>query len=191
MFRPNAILLVATVFCLVFAVRPVCGQTGLTEAEIDSIYAEFPDFAREAAKKVGLVWHGQERYVSFEQFASYCAPILWFSPDEPPLLIVKNVGDPIGGGWFFNRVYLKDYRLRDVAWNLMYAPSASRWIDSYFGAGVEWDSDGTETRTEFMVETGVKLRFSIAHSPLKFMSAITDFWGLRVGVKNFGLSDWT
>jgi hypothetical protein len=108
-----------------------------------------------------------------------------------PLLIVKNVGDPIGGGWFFNRVYLKDYRLRDVAWNLMYAPSASRWIDSYFGAGVEWDSDGTETRTEFMVETGVKLRFSIAHSPLKFMSPITDFWGLRVGVKNFGLSDWT
>ena len=108
-----------------------------------------------------------------------------------PLLIVKNVGDPIGGGWFFNRVYLKDHRLRDVAWNLMYAPSASRWIDSYFGVGVEWDSDGTDTKTEFMVETGVKLRFSIAHSPLKFMSAVTDFWGLRVGVKNFGLSDWS
>ena len=492
MFRPITILITAVVICLVFAVHPVCGQTGLTEAEIDSIYAEFPEFARDAAKKVGLVWHGYRRHISFEELAAYCAPILWFSPDEPllhgvsgpdihlpvafpfeepstapvvyyrlrrilahpdvgdqsafadndrewrssmldllyttaidldyffyypseeglaahphdietvqmkvivimpraypelgywivvqriigkahgviwydniletdkytnlpihilveegkhasctdqngdgeyspgydvnrqvndawgvrdnmrggymftggfhawmakqrpkayrvfpplpadsslrekhskngvyapdnavyevrpfprseavgpedphlehfiaskgsedwpevvkntsiskfgswvsedsffksisvsyrydahsgiafafPLLIVKNVGDPIGGGWFFNRVYLKDHRLRDVAWNLMYAPSASRWIDSYFGVGVEWDSDGTDTKTEFMVETGVKLRFSIAHSPMKFMSAVTDFWGLRIGVKNFGLSDWS
>lgn len=108
-----------------------------------------------------------------------------------PLLIIKNVADPIGGGWFVNRVYLKDYDLRDVSWNLMYSPAASRWIDSYFAAGWEWDSDGTTTTTNFMVETGVKLRFSIAHSPLKFASFLTDFWGVRVGVKNIGLSDWS
>jgi len=108
-----------------------------------------------------------------------------------PLLIVKNVEDPVGGGWIMNRVYLKDYQLRDVSWNLLYTSSASRWIDGYFAAGVEWDSDGTSTTTHFMTETGIKLRFNIGASPLKFLSTLTDFWGIRMGIKNFGFAPWT
>jgi len=56
-----------------------------------------------------------------------------------PFFIVKNLEDPFTGGWIVWRLYFKDKDLRDIGWQLMYTPSASRWIDSYFAAGVEWD----------------------------------------------------
>ncbi len=109
-----------------------------------------------------------------------------------PLLIVKNVADPVAGGWFVNRIYFKDKGLRDFAWNLLYTTSASRWVDGYFAVGWEWDEDdfGT-THTDGMTETGVKFRLNMSHTPLKFLSKLgTDFWGVRVGVKNKGVFNW-
>jgi hypothetical protein len=51
------------------------------------------------------------------------------------------------------------------------------------------ESGGTKTQTEFVLETGLKFRAQIGHSPLKFLSVLTDFWGVRIGVKNAGFFD--
>ncbi len=41
----------------------------------------------------GLVWFGPDSTLTVEQIAAYCAPILWFSPDEP--LLDDNKGKDI------------------------------------------------------------------------------------------------
>ncbi|RKZ18602.1 hypothetical protein DRQ50_03840 [bacterium] len=107
-----------------------------------------------------------------------------------PLLVVKSVSDPIGGGWLVNRIYFKDHGLRDFSYNMLYTTSASRWIDAYFAFGWEWDDDGTHTTTHTMTETGIKMRFIMGATPLGFLSKLTDFWGVRLGVKNLGIWDW-
>jgi hypothetical protein len=109
-----------------------------------------------------------------------------------PLLVVKNVADPVGGGWFVNRIYLKDRKLRDLSWNILYTTSASRWFDGYFAFGWEWDKDDEGTlHTDQMTETGVKFRFNMNATPLSFLTALgTDFWGVRLGVKNKGFFNW-
>ncbi|NOR14563.1 MAG: hypothetical protein GQ544_02545, partial [Candidatus Aminicenantes bacterium] len=35
-------------------------------------------------------------------------------------------------------------------------------------------------------ETGVKLRFNLYYTPLRFMSKLTDYWGIRIGIRNVG-----
>jgi hypothetical protein len=107
-----------------------------------------------------------------------------------PLLVVKNVADPVGGGWLVNRVYVKDHKLRDLSWNLLYTTSASRWIDGYFAVGWEWDDTGSSIHTNAMTEAGLKLRFNMSQSPLRFLAKATDFWGVRIGVKNLGIWEW-
>ena len=109
-----------------------------------------------------------------------------------PLLVVKNVSDPVGGGWFVNRVYFKDKKLRDISWNLLYSTSASRWLDGYFAMGWEWDKDDEgNLHTDQMTETGIKLRFNLGHTPLGFLKSLgTDFWGVRFGVKSKGFFNW-
>jgi hypothetical protein len=110
-----------------------------------------------------------------------------------PFFIVKNFEDPLSGGFIVWRMYLKDEGLRDFGWMAMYTPSASRWIDTYFAAGAEWDDeiiDGQkQTEVEFVLETGFKFRAQIGHSPLKFLTFLTDFWGFRLGLKNYGFFD--
>jgi hypothetical protein len=110
-----------------------------------------------------------------------------------PLFIIRNFEDPIAGGWLVNRIYLKDENLRDFGWNVIYTPSASRWIDGYFSAGLEIDvedvpdvPDQTTSRTVFTSETGIKWRLNMAHSPLKFLTKVTDFWGFRMGIQYKG-----
>lgn len=118
-----------------------------------------------------------------------------------PLLIVKNVEDPMTGGFLVHRMYLKDTGLRDFGWMLMYTPSASRWIDTYLAAGVEFDDNDisppptdpdaptTSKSTDFVMETGLKFRVNITKSPLKFLSFLTEFMGFRAGIKNTGFFD--
>ncbi|MBD3220290.1 hypothetical protein GF314_03530 [bacterium] len=108
-----------------------------------------------------------------------------------PLLILRNVNEPLSGGWLVNRIYLKDEGFRDFGYNVIYTSSASRWIDGYFSAGLEVDREpdgmGGETkRTSFTTETGFKLRGNVAHSPVSFLSKLTHFWGVRVGVRYKG-----
>jgi hypothetical protein len=116
-----------------------------------------------------------------------------------PLFVLKNFEDPMTGGFLVHRMYLKDKGLRDFGWQLMYTPCASRWIVSYFGAGVEWDqedvpaTDSTAAtlnrETNFVMETGIKFRVNITKSPLKFLSFLTEFMGFRAGIKNTGFFD--
>lgn len=111
-----------------------------------------------------------------------------------PLLLVKHVNEPFGGGYLLNRLYFKDEKLREGGWQLLYTPSASRWIDPYFGAGVEWNDYSEETGVEglthdFAFETGFKFRVQVEHSPLRFLKALTPYWGVRVGIKNLGFWD--
>jgi len=42
-----------------------------------------------------------------------------------------------------------------------------------------------------MTETGIKFRLNMNHSPLSFLTALgTDFWGMRIGIKNKGIFNW-
>ena len=52
--------------------------------------------------------------------------------------------------------------------------------------GAEWDWEDGKTTTWFATEAGLKRRFSVAHSPLGFLSGLTDFWGLRAGIRYRG-----
>ncbi|MDH4212063.1 MAG: hypothetical protein OEV79_11510 [candidate division WOR-3 bacterium] len=111
-----------------------------------------------------------------------------------PLFIVKHLQEPFGGGWIVNRVYFKDTDMRDFAWTVLYTKSASRWMEGYLSAGFEWDEEWEdinlpetfESTRSFVLETGVKFRANLAYTPLKFLTKLTDFWGLRLGIKNTG-----
>jgi hypothetical protein len=112
-----------------------------------------------------------------------------------PFFIVKNLEESTSGGFIVHRIYLKDTGLRDFGWQLMFTPSASRWVDTYFGAGAEHDveddpddPDLSVKKWWFVLETGLKFRANLGHTPLKFLP-FTDFWGARVGIKNYGFFD--
>jgi hypothetical protein len=110
-----------------------------------------------------------------------------------PLLVVKNVEDPIGGGFIVNRMYWKGHNLENFGWMALYTPSASRWFDTYLSSGCEWDHETVngkdDVQANFVLETGFKLRVNLSHSPLKFLKVLTDFWGVRAGIKNYGITD--
>jgi len=112
-----------------------------------------------------------------------------------PFFIIKHLEDPMGGGWVLHRMYLKDENMRDFGWTLLYAPSASRWIDGFMAAGIEWDTGdvpddfgGFREKTEhnFVLESGLKFRVNMKYSPIKFVTKITDFWGFRIGLRYVG-----
>ena len=106
-----------------------------------------------------------------------------------PLFIIKNYNVSLTGGWLVNRVYVETDRW---AWTLLYTTSASNWIGSYFSGGVEWvdtknaTTDVKTTTSYFVGELGMKFRLNMTHTPLKFLGALTDFWGVRTGVKATG-----
>jgi len=113
-----------------------------------------------------------------------------------PFFIVKNWEVSLSGGFVMHRMYLKDEGFRDFGWQATYMSSASRWFDTYFGAGVEVDryDDPTEespnqtsTRTDFVLETGFKFRANV--EAIKWLSWATPFWGARFGIKNYGFSN--
>jgi hypothetical protein len=113
-----------------------------------------------------------------------------------PFFIVKNWEVSLSGGFVMHRVYLKDEGLRDFGWQATYMNSASRWFDTYFGAGVEVDEyetpteedpNHTDTRTDFVLETGFKFRANV--EAIKWLSWATPFWGFRAGIKNYGFSN--
>lgn len=110
-----------------------------------------------------------------------------------PFFVVAHLNAPMTGGYLVHRMYLKNKGLKDFGWMVTYMPSASRWMDTYIGAGFEGvdeqREDGSVFRDRgFVLETGLKFRANIAYSPLGFLP-FTDFWGVRLGVKNRGFWD--
>jgi hypothetical protein len=143
-----------------------------------------------------------QRWVQAERWVKSLAVAFRYDGDAGlsfsfPLFVVKHFEDPLAGGFLVHRMYLKDNDFRDFGWMLNYTLSASRWIDGYFAGGVEWDvvdlPEGGEMPTakesNFVFETGIKFRVSLAGSPLKFLTVLTDYWGVRFGVKSTGAFD--
>ena len=112
-----------------------------------------------------------------------------------PFFIVKNFHVAMSGGYILHRMYLTWGDSDNFGWQLLYTNSASRWVDPYFSAGAEWqgeyvsDGDVIDDRIDFVLETGLKFRAQIGSSPVKFLSFLTDFWGFRIGIKNYGFFD--
>ena len=109
-----------------------------------------------------------------------------------PLLIFKNVQDPLAGGWFVHRIYFQGSELEDFGWLINYSPSASRWFDGYFAVGMEWDKqvvDGVSSTKRYTVtESGIKFRVDLLRTPLKFLGKLgTTFWGFRAGIQFRGV----
>jgi len=110
-----------------------------------------------------------------------------------PFFFVKNLNEPLSGGYIVHRVYAQGDNLHNWGWLFMYTPSASRWFDQYFAGGMEThrirQEDGSLKRErDFVLETGVKFRF---RAPNKAFSWMTNFWGFRAGIKNVGAFDIT
>lgn len=108
-----------------------------------------------------------------------------------PFFVVKHLEDPMTGGYILQRMYVRGPHLRDFGWTALYTPSASRWLDSYISAGAEnlhtTDSTGAIVGDwDFVFETGIKFRVNINETPFKLLHHFTDYWGLRVGIKNRG-----
>ena len=108
-----------------------------------------------------------------------------------PLLVFKNVHEPLSGGYLVNRLYFSDKKLRDWGWMVMYTPSASRWFDEYMAMGMDLNryesDDGSLAKARnFVLEAGIKLRF---RAPNRVLNTIMNFWGFRAGVKNVGAID--
>jgi hypothetical protein len=139
-------------------------------------------------------WEG-ENFINSLGIAARGDTDQWGITFNFPLLIVKNVEAPLIGGWLVNRIYLQDKEWRDIGYSILYTPSASRFLDPYFSVGVERDkfdiegSDEIGQRTDFVFETGIKLRGNVKFSPLKFLSVLADLWGVRFGLKNRGFMD--
>ena len=64
-------------------------------------------------------------------------------------------------------------------------------MDVYFSAGIRDEKHASGSRTGFETELGVKFRANVAHSPLKFMSKLTDFWGVRGGFRYVGFREFS
>jgi len=108
-----------------------------------------------------------------------------------PFFVVKHLEDPMTGGYILQRMYVRGPHLRDFGWTALYTPSASRWLDSYISAGAEnlhtTDTTGTIVGNwAFVMETGIKFRVNINETPLKALHILTDYWGLRAGIKYRG-----
>jgi hypothetical protein len=116
-----------------------------------------------------------------------------------PFLIIRNVEAPVIGGWF---AWTADVNVGTLGGDferfsqrLMYTPSASRWLDSYGAIGYEYqkyaETDTSYAKTDFVFELGIKIRGSIAKTPVGFLKYLgTDFWGIRVGIRSYGFHDF-
>lgn len=153
-------------------------------------YGEKIDITTESSEDSFINWFTDENAINSFAFA--------YRSDESagavvsfPLLIFKNVEAPLVGGWLVNRIYYQDYELGLIGYNILYTPSASRFLDPYFSVGADFtkyrqDSVTTYVQTDFAFETGIKIRANLSYSPLKFLSFISPFWGVRLGIKNKG-----
>jgi hypothetical protein len=83
MFKINILYLRFLAICLffIFIKLDISAQSKFKRPKL--ISALFP--GHEDEKQQGVVWKNISPVVSIQELAAYCAPILWFSPDEPSL----------------------------------------------------------------------------------------------------------
>ena len=161
--------------------------------DMESYYMKFtPDVSKESSQNDLLDWFADENFINSFGISYRIDDDVGGLSVCFPLLIVKNVEAPILGGWLVNRVYLES---KDLGYNILFTPSASRFLDPYLSAGVEvynlFKGNDTDlvTTSDFVFETGIKLRGNVSYSPLKFLRFLSPFWGVRLGIKNIGFMD--
>lgn len=165
----------------------------LLRHDMESYYKEFTPFISEKSSENAFVdWFIDNNFINSVGISYRIGQNRGFSVCFP-LLILKNVEAPLIGGWLVNRVYFEGPELNILGYNILYTPSASRFLDPYFSMGVEVDKnileDSTDSQSyqpEFAFETGIKIRANVTYSPLKFLSFLSPFWGVRLGIKNLG-----
>ena len=181
----------------VYQLRPMPDPKGALpdlalKKDMEPYYVEnWPVRAKDSDVNAVLDWWERDRIIKSLSIAARLN-VEWGISFSFPLLIVKNVEAPLLGGWVVNRIYFQDKNLRDFGYNILYTPSASRFMDPYFAFGFEIDhyddpaSNAEKKRTDFVMETGLKFRSTVKPTFLKFLSPITDFWGVRLGIKSRG-----
>jgi hypothetical protein len=159
-----------------------------------------PDLVRFIADKGDTNWPEQVEAHSFKQFAKWVdqeafvksISVAFYADGNYgvsiafPFFIVKNLEDPLAGGYITHRMAFTGKDLRDFMWVANYSASASRWMDPYFAAGYETDKGDASTRSYFVMEMGLKFRSGLSHTPLRVLTRVADFWGVRFGVKTDG-----
>lgn len=159
--------------------------------DMESYYIDYTPYISKSSDYQLLDWFLEENFIN-SLGVSYRADETSGVSVCFPLLIIKNVEAPLIGGWLVNRIYLQDTDLRDFGYNILYTPSASRFLDPYLAAGVEIDnyfaegSNDLSSQSDFVFETGIKLRGNVTYSPFKFLKFLSPFWGVRFGIKNKG-----
>jgi hypothetical protein len=88
-FKSLAVLYAAAV-CMLCPVLAPSGGSAYAQA---SRLARTTDPCCELKDVPGVVWYGLDSTMTVERVAAYCAPVLWFSPDEP--LLDDNTGKDI------------------------------------------------------------------------------------------------
>ena len=104
------------------------------------------------------------------------------------------------GGWFYHKFYLGNgdstptQISRKIGHQIQHTTSASRWLDTYVGAGyeiidIDKEINAIDNKTYMVTEVGMKIRFNITKTPFKIFRHLgTDYWGLRLGWKNLGFN---
>lgn len=165
----------------------------LLKHDMESYYTEFTPFISEKSSENAFVdWFIKNNFINSVGISYRIGQERGFSVCFP-LLIFKNVEAPLVGGWLVNRIYFEGPELNILGYNILYTPSASRFLDPYFSMGFEVDKNALEDssdinsyKPEFALETGIKIRANVTYSPLKFLSFLSPFWGVRLGIKNLG-----
>ncbi len=179
----------------IYELRPFPGDeradAGLKPFIADKGYPDWPRIVEVSSIEKFGQWIGDESFAKSFGVAlrldGYAGVSFTF-----PFWIVKNLEDPLAGGYVVHRLYFTGKKLEDIGWTALYTPSASRWIDPYFAIGAEWrqvpdPAGGTMPATDFQIETGLKFRVNMMHTPLKIVRRLgSDFWGFRFGIRNFG-----
>jgi hypothetical protein len=83
--RPLAVVAAVAISAALCSLGPwLSEQDGTARAQASRL-AKVTDPCCEVAGVPGVVWYGLDSTLTVERVAAYCAPILWFSPDEPLL----------------------------------------------------------------------------------------------------------
>jgi len=83
--RPVIVVIAVGLTAALCAFDPVLPKEGGTAHGQASRMAKTTDPCCELANVPGVVWYGLDTTMTVERIAAYCAPVLWFSPDEPLL----------------------------------------------------------------------------------------------------------
>lgn len=96
-----------------------------------------------------------------------------------PLLFLKNVEMPVIYGWIVNKL---GFNFNKKVWfyNLQYSSSASRFIDPYFSAGIQFSN---HIKPEYIIEGGGKIRVKFKWSPFLMQAGVGFSYNLTTNIE--------